>query len=79
MTRLHAEVMRSISHYRSQQQGNAPERIYLCGGTSSTRNIREFFQEKLQVPIEFFNPLRNIAVAPEANPTETGLLARGCP
>ncbi len=28
--------------------------------------MREFFQEKLQVPIEFFNPLRNVAVAPEA-------------
>ena len=24
MTRLHAELMRSISHYRAQQQGNAP-------------------------------------------------------
>ena len=25
--------------------------------------MREFFQEKLQLPIEFFNPLRNVAVA----------------
>src|SRR6266705_5637500 len=30
MTRLHAEVMRSISHYRAQQHGNAPERLFLC-------------------------------------------------
>jgi type IV pilus assembly protein PilM len=66
MTRLHAEIMRSISHYRSQQQGTAPRRIYLCGGSSSLPYMREFFQEKLQVPIEFFNPLRNVAVAPEA-------------
>src|SRR6266581_651595 len=63
MTRLHAEVMRSISHYRAQQQGNAPERVFLCGGGASTPYMREFFQEKLQVPIEFFNPLRNVAVA----------------
>jgi len=63
MTRLHAEIMRSISHYRSQQAGNAPLRIYLCGGTSSTPQLREFFAEKLQLPIEFFDPLRRIALS----------------
>src|SRR5437660_6929445 len=61
MTRLHAEVMRSISHYRAQQQGNAPERVFLCGGGASTPYMREFFQEKLQVEIVLFNPLRNVA------------------
>src|SRR5205814_775467 len=58
-----AELMRSISHYRAQQQGEAPERVFLCGASSSTPYMREFFQEKLQVPIEFFNPLRNVSVA----------------
>ena len=24
--------------------------------------MREFFTEKLQMPVEFFNPLRNVAV-----------------
>jgi type IV pilus assembly protein PilM len=66
MTRLHAELMRSISHYRAQQQGNPPERVFLCGGASSTPYMREFFQEKLQLPVEFFNPLRNVAVADSA-------------
>lgn len=32
--------------------------------------MREFFQEKLQVPIEFFNPLRNVAVAESVAPDE---------
>ncbi len=63
MTRLHAELMRSISHYRAQQQGNAPARVLLCGGTASMPYMREFFHEKLQLPIEFFHPLRNVAVA----------------
>jgi type IV pilus assembly protein PilM len=67
MTRLHAEIMRSISHYRTQQQGKAPARIYLCGGSSGMPYMREFFQEKLQVPIEFFNPVRNVAIANEAD------------
>src|SRR6478672_12766309 len=53
MTRLHAEIARSISHYRTQQQGKAPARIYLCGGSSGMPYMREFFQEKLQIPIDF--------------------------
>ncbi len=66
ITRLHAEVMRSISHYCEQQQGNAPQRLFLCGGTVIARFVREFFREKLQVPVEFFNPLRNVTVATAA-------------
>jgi type IV pilus assembly protein PilM len=62
MTRLHAEIARSISFYRTQQQGSRPERVFLCGGTASTPNVREFFHEKLQGTVEFFNPLRNVAV-----------------
>lgn len=62
MTRLHAEIARSISFYRSQQHGSAPVRIFLCGGTAGFPYMREFFQEKLQLPVEFFNPLRNVAV-----------------
>ena len=62
MTRLHAEVARSISFYRTQQQGSRPERVFLCGGTVSTPYMREFFHEKLQWPVEFLNPLRNVTV-----------------
>src|SRR5436309_1872200 len=32
--------------------------------------MREFFQEKLQVPIEFFNPVRNVAITNEADARE---------
>jgi type IV pilus assembly protein PilM len=66
MTRLHAELMRSLSHYRAQQHGSAPERVFLCGGSASMPYMREFFHEKLQLPIEFFNPLRNVAVVDSA-------------
>src|SRR6266481_3995900 len=69
MTRLHAELMRSITHYGSQQQGNRPVRIFLCGGGAGMPYMREFFHEKFQVPIEFFNPLQNVTVA-ESVPTQ---------
>jgi len=63
MTRLHAEIARSIQFYRAQQGGAQPERIFLCGGSTTLPYMREFFTEKLQLPVEFFNPLRNVAVA----------------
>ena len=66
MTRLHTELMRSITHYRAQQQGSRPERIFLCGGSAGMPYMREFFHEKLKVPIEFFNPLRNVAAVGSA-------------
>jgi len=66
MTRLHAELMRSITHYRAQQKGDRPARIFLCGGGAGMPYMREFFHEKFQVPIEFFNPLQNVAVAESA-------------
>ena len=63
MTRLHAEISRSIQFYRAQQGGGQPARVFLAGGSSSLPYIREFFQEKFQLPVEFLNPLRNVAVA----------------
>jgi type IV pilus assembly protein PilM len=63
MTRLHAEVARSISFYRQNQSGGAPVRAFLCGGTVSLPYMVEFFSEKLQMPIEHFNSLRNVTVA----------------
>lgn len=67
MTRLHSEIMRSISHYRAQQQGSAPARVFLCGGSASMPYMREFFREKLQLPVEFFHPLRNVSVTEHVN------------
>ena len=72
MTRLHSEISRSISFYRAQQKGSAVSRVFLCGGTVTLPYMREFFHEKLQLPVEFFNPLRNVAVGPNLNPEEIG-------
>ena len=66
MTRLQAELTRSISHYCAQQRGNPPERVFLSGGGASTPYLQEFFQEKLRLPTEFFNPLRNVTIADSA-------------
>jgi type IV pilus assembly protein PilM len=60
MTRLHAEIMRTITFYRSQQGGSAPKRVFLAGGGSAAGYIAEFFTEKLKLPVEVFNGLRGV-------------------
>ncbi|MFN0074867.1 MAG: Amuc_1101 family PilM-like pilus complex protein [Prosthecobacter sp.] len=60
MTRLHAEIMRTITFYRSQQGGSAPKRVFLAGGGSGAGYIAEFFSEKLKLPVEVFNGLRGV-------------------
>ena len=72
MTRLHAEIARSISFYRAQQGGAQPQRVYLSGGSVTLPYMREFFHEKFQLPVEFFNPLRNVAVGNSLNLEEIG-------
>ena len=63
LTRLHSEVMRTINFYRSQQGGSAPSFLLLSGATASLPFIREFFAEKLNLPVDHFNPFRNMTVA----------------
>lgn len=63
LTRLHSEVMRTINFYRSQQGGSAPAFVLLSGATAGLPFIREFFAEKLNLPVDHFNPFRNVAVS----------------
>ena len=67
MTRLHQQVAQTVQYYRAQQGGQSPQRIYLAGGGASMIYTAEFLQEKFTLPIEFFNPFRNIQVGPEVD------------
>ncbi len=73
MTRLHQEIARSITFYRSEHSGAQPARVLLAGGTSSLPYMREFFQEKFPgMEVEYFNPLRNVTVASTLDLDEVG-------
>ena len=67
MTRLHAEVSRSVNFYRSQQGGSQPSRLLLTGGTSMIPQLDEFFRESLQVEVEYLNPFGSIGIAPSVD------------
>jgi len=65
LTRLHAEVVRTINYYRSQMSGSAPQLVLLCGGGAAMAYTREFFAEKLNVDTDYFTSLRTVAVSDE--------------
>ena len=62
MTRLHAEVERSVTFFRSQQGGGKPTHAWLAGAGSSLGYTDLFFREKLGVPVDFFQPFRRLAL-----------------
>ncbi len=63
MTRLHAEVIRTINFYRSQQGGSQPEMVLLTGGCSVIPQANVFLKEKLKMEVDYLNPFRNVAVS----------------
>ncbi len=75
MTRLHIQVNQTMQFYRGQQGGSAPVRLYLSGGASVMPYTAQFFAEKLNVPVEYFNPLRNIQIDPSINLEELARVA----
>ena len=62
MTRLHIQMNQTIQFYRNQQGGTAPTRLYLAGGATLMPYTSQFFAEKLNIPVDYFNPLRNIEI-----------------
>ena len=70
LTRLHIQVNQTIQFYRGQQGGSPPERLFLSGGATSMPYTAQFFSEKLNLPVEYFNPLRNVQLDPELNREE---------
>ena len=77
MTKLHIQVNQTMQFYRGQQGGSAPQRLFLSGGASIMPYTAQFFAEKLNVPVEFFNPFRNVQIDPAVNLEELSRVAHG--
>src|SRR5881392_1288408 len=75
MTRLHIQVNQTIQFYRGQQGGSAPQRLFLAGGASIMPYTAQFFAEKLNVGVDYFNPLRNVQIDPGLNLEELARVA----
>ncbi|MHB8522530.1 MAG: type IV pilus assembly protein PilM [Limisphaerales bacterium] len=75
MTRLHIQVNQTIQFYRGQQGGAAPQRLFLAGGASLMPYTSQFFAEKLNLPVDYFNPFRNVQIDPSINLEELARVA----
>jgi type IV pilus assembly protein PilM len=75
MTKLHIQVNQTIQFYRGQQGGSAPQRLFLSGGASIMPYTAQFFAEKLNVPVEYFNPFRNVQIDPAVSLEELARVA----
>jgi type IV pilus assembly protein PilM len=75
LTRLHIQVNQTIQFYRGQQGGSPPDRLFLSGGATSMPYTAQFFSEKLNLPVEYFNPLRNLQLDDGLNREELAKVA----
>ena len=75
MTKLHIQVNQTIQFYRGQMGGAAPQRLFLAGGASIMPYTAQFFAEKLNAPVEYFNPFRNVQIDPSVNLEELARVA----
>jgi type IV pilus assembly protein PilM len=75
MTKLHIQVNQTMQFYRGQQNGSAPQRVFLSGGAAIMPYTAQFFAEKLNVPVEYFNPFRNVQIDPSVNLEELARVA----
>src|SRR6202012_589086 len=77
MTKLHIQVNQTMQFYRGQQGGSAPQGLFLSGGASIMPYPAPFFAEKLNVPVEYFNPFRNVQIEQSVNLEELSRVAHG--
>ncbi len=73
VTRLYAEISRSVNFYRSQQGGNAPIRIFLTGGSAVMPHLDTFFREKMGIEVFYLNPFENIKIGSRINSERVGM------
>ena len=72
LTRIHGEITRRINLYRQQQGGSAPTAVYLAGGGASLPFVKEYWEEKLRIPVHYFNALQAVGVGPRVDTDKAG-------
>jgi type IV pilus assembly protein PilM len=67
INQLQAEITRSLLSFRRQSGAELPARVHVTGGGSLLPNLTEVLSEKLKLPVERFDPLKNVDVAAGAS------------
>ncbi|MCD6460393.1 type IV pilus assembly protein PilM [bacterium] len=64
MSRLLAEISRSIGFYRTYSGGGGVHNILITGGSSEIENIEKYFFSKLKINVSKLNTIRNLDIKP---------------
>lgn len=75
VSRLPSEISRTTNFYRSQHSGNAPTKVLLAGAGASLPYFKEFIEEKLNLPVEYFNPFRRVQIGGGVDPAQISPVA----
>lgn len=67
LAQLVSEVRRSIQFFEGQSGGAVVQRVIVGGGSSRMKNLAAYLQNELEVSVEIFDPLRNIAIGREVD------------
>lgn len=59
------EITRSFGYFKAASGNEKIDKIVLSGGSSKIKNIDNFLQKRLELPVEIVNPFRKIAIPPE--------------
>ncbi len=62
---LHTELQNSIDYWRFTLKGPELENLFICGGTSLLKGLKEYLEEKGRIPVYYFKPFESIEVVPE--------------
>ncbi len=60
--RLAQEVTRTVLHFRRQNAGESPGRVWLTGGGARLAGLAEFLTDRLKVPVERLDALSAIEI-----------------
>ena len=58
---LNMAIERSFSYLSSSGEAASVDKIYLSGGGAGIAGLQAYLEEKLSVPVEIANPLKNVA------------------
>ncbi len=64
---LVSEIRRSIQFFEGQGGGATIQKVIVGGGSSRLKNLTGFLQSELDVPVELFDPFKNISISREVD------------
>ncbi len=64
---LQQQVQRALQMYTATTHKNMPSSVYLTGGITSLPNINEELERELNIPVELFDPFKNMTISDKVN------------